>query len=524
MKKSLSLLMIMILISSAIYSQNENIPLPVNTGNELVSLELKNIDVIEVIKILSRKGKLNVIIGPNVRGRITMFLNDVNIMTALKSVLESASLAFIEQDGIYNILPAKEYEVSFGRPFYNHKNLTIISVKHAFASDIAFSLAKLKPKAIIIVDERTNSLLVNDSPQNISDIRKTVSEIDREIITDNFEIRHLSQKQTEELITLLLGKKGSFYFNPMISQVVIKDYPENVKKIITLLKAHDIPAQIVTRTYELDYAQFDSIEAKLKLILTPDVGSVIADERTNKILVSDLEFCFEKIERLISEYDTKDRQVLIEAKIVQVILNDQFQWGINWQSVISELNGSNMGLKLMSAYDMNNDLVKGVEFAESVNQLGKVPDLMTQTADTTTTTLTTSVDEDGKESSTSNRIRTITSTNEVISSENTPFNTNISYPTDGGARIIATGTIEGYQFEGVLNALKTLGDTKVLSSPRIITLSNKAAKIEVASKEAYVTSTTLTPGSGPSSTSENVTFLDVGIILEVTPVINQNEF
>jgi type II secretory pathway component GspD/PulD (secretin) len=464
-------------------------------------------------------------VGPNVRGRVTMFLNDVKLKEALFAVLESASLAYVENDRIMTILPEKEYEAAYGRRFYDNRSLHVVPVRHAEAGEIAASLSKLEPRAVILVDERSNSLLIRDAPENLEQLERAAREMDRPVVTGDYIVRHLERKQAEELAKMLLSRKGAVHFNEATRRMTVRDHCENVEKILALLESHDVPARTVTRAYELDYAKFDSLEAKLKLVLTPDLGTVIADERTNKLLVSDLETNFEKIEQLIAEYDSRDRQVLIEAKIVQVILNDRFQWGINWQTVIRELNGSNLGLRLTSAFDASGDIISNVDFAESIDSINRVADRSASgRSETATTTVTTDIDADGKETQTTNIVRTLTESNETAASESVPFHTQIGGPTEGGARIVAVGSIEGRQFEGVLNALESVGDTRVLSSPRIITLHNEPARIQVASKEAYVTSTTVTPGSGPSTTSENVTFLDVGISLDVTPEINKDRF
>jgi type II secretory pathway component GspD/PulD (secretin) len=70
-----------------------------------------------------------------------------------------------------------------------------------------------------------------------------------------------------------------------------------------------------------------------------------------------------------------------------------------------------------------------------------------------------------------------------------------------------------------LNALVSKSATKVLSSPRVITLNNRQARIQVGDRIPYSTTTL---GAGGVS-QESVTFVDVGIILNVTPTINANE-
>jgi general secretion pathway protein D len=80
------------------------------------------------------------------------------------------------------------------------------------------------------------------------------------------------------------------------------------------------------------------------------------------------------------------------------------------------------------------------------------------------------------------------------------------------------------QYKSVLDLLRIIGETKILSSPRIMALNNQEAKILVGTKEAYITSTTSQAGSGSTVTSQTVNFVDVGIKLFVTPTINRDDF
>ena len=79
---------------------------------------------------------------------------------------------------------------------------------------------------------------------------------------------------------------------------------------------------------------------------------------------------------------------------------------------------------------------------------------------------------------------------------------------------------DGYE---LLRYLERLGQTKVVSTPRILVTNNQEAKIHVGTREAYVTTTTTT-GQTTSTTAEEVQFIDVGIQLAVTPLINSDGF
>ena len=71
--------------------------------------------------------------------------------------------------------------------------------------------------------------------------------------------------------------------------------------------------------------------------------------------------------------------------------------------------------------------------------------------------------------------------------------------------------------------MQTLGKSQVLANPKLAVVNNQEAKIHIGEKQAYVTTTTST-GSTTNTISEEVTFVDVGIQLSVTPTINDDGY
>lgn len=82
-------------------------------------------------------------------------------------------------------------------------------------------------------------------------------------------------------------------------------------------------------------------------------------------------------------------------------------------------------------------------------------------------------------------------------------------------------TLTGGQYGAFMNALKTDARFEILSTPRIFTSNNSTAEINISQSLPYVTSTQ-TNANGVSTF--NYSFLDVGIILTVTPRITSNGF
>ena len=79
-------------------------------------------------------------------------------------------------------------------------------------------------------------------------------------------------------------------------------------------------------------------------------------------------------------------------------------------------------------------------------------------------------------------------------------------------------------FDVLVKYLQTLGKTKILSNPTLSVVENQEAKIHVGERQAYIT-TSITVGSGGTkTTSEEVTYIDVGIQLAITAQINEDGY
>ncbi len=98
-------------------------------------------------------------------------------------------------------------------------------------------------------------------------------------------------------------------------------------------------AQVTTRS-ETDF--WDNLEKSLKLLVGEEGGrKIIADPLSGTVLVRAMPRELLDIQHYLDSLQVSvNRQVIIEAKIIEVRLNDQFQAGINWTSLIDLQGGS----------------------------------------------------------------------------------------------------------------------------------------------------------------------------------------
>ncbi len=121
----------------------------------------------------------------------------------------------------------------------------------------------------------------------------------------------------------------------------------------------DTGENLRTATFRLRFATARTLTDSVKKLLST-TGSVIADERTNSLIVRELSANIDNVRRFVDDIDIKDAQVLIESKILQATRRFGrslgIQWGINKDSgtvrvqgvedVGTSQNGNNLNVNL----------------------------------------------------------------------------------------------------------------------------------------------------------------------------------
>ncbi len=383
--------LILSLLPAPIYGEGLDAP-PGSGDPGKISLDFKGMDIVDVLKLLAQRGEMNISVSKTVRGKVTIFLKDVDIQDAFEIVISSNGLAYDIKGGIINVMTERDYEQLYGTRFDDKKEIRIFQLKYAKAAAVSKALSQVKTKiGKVVIDEASNTVVVIDAPQSVN----------------------------------------------MAARMIRK---------------MDIPTE--TRIFGLDYATAEDVKAKIEERLTTDVGSIQVDERTNKIIVTDMGNKMPEIERVIAELDEKTQQVLIEAKILQITLNDEFKMGVNWDYI----------------FHVGYNIAAGSNFTNA--GLGNI-------------------------------IRAATGS------------------TTGGAFQI--GALNDQRHQYVIEVLESIGKTEILSAPRITVINNEEASILVGSSRPYATSGT-TIGDTLSETTQNVTYVDLGVKLHVTPTINRDGF
>ncbi|MRG96476.1 type IV pilus secretin PilQ [Polyangium spumosum] len=234
-------------------------------------------------------------------------------------------------------------------------------------------------------------------------------------------------------------------------------------------------APLETRLIPVNYAAAKELQARGKDLLSPR-GSLAVDERTNVLVARDVAGNLDQMEELVRALDTQTPQVLIEARIVEATSRYLRDVGIQWggDTTFSSATGNPTGLV----------------FPSRIGLVGGASDQATPT---------------GGLSPFENRV------------QNPNFAVNLPAITGtglGGALGLSLGSIDNTVNLAVrLSAAEASGLLRIVSSPRILTLDNR---------EARISQGTLIPFSQISAQGVQTTFQEAKLQLLVKPHVTSD--
>ncbi len=220
------------------------------------------------------------------------------------------------------------------------------------------------------------------------------------------------------------------------------------------------PEPLVTRIIQLKFANPSNMVFAVQGSLTDKRSKVTPDVRTSQLVVVGTEKELIEVEHMIERLDTQTKQVLIEARMIETSMNPHTSKGIDWSGTLANQNIA-----------FGNNLQKNSADVSLNNTLSQgFPKMLWHTAK--------------------------------------GFNP-------------ATAFLDADGVNAVFSFLNKDSEAKVLSSPRTVTLDNEMATISVTRATPIFKNTAGTQGSPGGS---EVTYTNLGVILNVTPRISANNF
>ncbi len=258
----------------------------------LISLDFKDADINNILRILAEFSGLNIVTSEDVKGKVTVKLQNVPWQQALDSVVRASKLAYVQEG---NIIRVDKLE-----------NLT----KEAEA---AF---RAEQREVEIQQRRKEA-----------DLRLSEQERAAAIARQEFEVK---RKQLEDFLA------------PLSEEVFKLKYAHvGVKRVSTI----DFLTDIVTTNEERGVEEaitggVKKEEGKSAGMLSPR-GSLTTDQRTNSLIVRDIPDYLAKIREFVDKIDRGAPSVLIEARLVEMSRQDARSLGVIWGGAWTPRTGTN---------------------------------------------------------------------------------------------------------------------------------------------------------------------------------------
>jgi len=492
------------------------------SSKKYVTIDFDNVEIGVLVKFVSELTGKNFIIDDKVKGKVTVIspkkIPVEDVYKVFLSVLEVNGFTVVPSGDMTKIIPAalareKSLETRIknepGSP--DDRMVTqIVSLERANPDEIKRVLDPIISKSSsVLAYPPAGILVITDYLSNIKRLQEIISALDVEGAGDQLSYIPLVNASASEVVKSLntIFQQRQTKANAIkvvadsrTNSVIILGSgadTESVRKLIAFMDK-DVPrGESNIQVYYLqnsiaeDLAKvLNSIKdsgaaasaagstAGAQKVTTPVISKnvqVVPDKATNTLVIMAEREDYKVLENIIKQLDVPRAMVYIEALIMEVNATKDFKLGVEWRGLT------------------DTGKISGTDTGQSAAFIGS-----------------------GGASSTTvggySVLDTLTTT---------------AFPAGFTLGIVGAGiTIGGVTFPNigaVIQAYKTDTEVSILSTPQIMTLDNEEAEINVGSNVPYITQ------QQQSTTSTLVgyntyEYKDVGVILNITPHINQENF
>ncbi|MEE4295254.1 MAG: secretin N-terminal domain-containing protein [Wenzhouxiangella sp.] len=461
-------------------------------------LNFNDADIRSLIQAVAEMTGRNIIIDPQVSGRITVAstqpLVGDEIWAVFQSILQVHGFTAVSDENVTRILPDVNARQD-GRVPVDGMGLNgddpvtrLLKLEHVRASEASQLLRSLLPQSAYMAHhEPSNTLIIADRAANIRRIETIVRRLDaaNDQEVEVIALSHADASEVVRMLNRLYADSGSetALADERTNTVILAGDPSRRLRLRTLISHLDTPLESdgSTQVLRLRYATADTLVPVLEGLLELDGEEgqrvrIQAHQDTNALVISAPPALFRSIESVINQLDIRRDQVLVEAIIAEVAVDTSRELGVQWQAFSSGDSG----------------LFGGTNFQGGGNNILNLSAAAGQVA------------EDG---------------NLFLPGRGM----NLGY-VRGRSSLLG---IELLEIGALARALSQDANTNVLSTPSIVTMDNHEASINVGQEVPFLSGSFSTQGiatgDGQVNPFQTINREEIGVKLNVTPHINEGD-
>ncbi|MCH7821865.1 MAG: type II secretion system secretin GspD [Proteobacteria bacterium] len=485
------------------------VTLPAWSQQTTITPNYKEADIRQIIEAVGEVTGKNFIIDPRVNAKVTMLsttpMSPDAFYEAFLSILQVHGYVAIKSGDVTKIMPdatARQYAGPLGTAGAAGADdiiTQVLQVHNVGAAQLVPILRPLIPQyGHLAAHPGSNMLIISDRAANVHRIISIVRRIDQANDEDIVVVRleHASASEIVRILTTLAQQPRSdgmpvttsLVADARTNSVLIGGDKSERLRLRALIAHLDTPLEDGgdTQVRYLRYADAEELATKLQQHFTSqvqaaasqaaagsaaDTVSVWADTQTNALIVNAPPKMMRSLMLIVDKLDIRRAQVLVEAIIVEVIVDKTSELGITW-AVGSDSANSPIGITNFP------------DFGPGVVQIGAVAG-----------------------------------------------SGGLVDPTGliGEGLTIGLGRISdtGISFAGIIRALQGDANTNIISTPSIVTTDNEEATLNVGQEVPFVTGSYSSAGAagniGGVNPFQTIQRQQIGVKLQITPQINEGD-
>lgn len=462
----------------------------------------KNADIHEFVAQVAEITGKTFVIDPRLKGSVTVIseepMDKQGVYALFLSVLRlhnftavpSGDVIRIQQNATGKQTPGTSGDLSSVAP--EELVTRVIAAQNVDSAELVKILRPLIPQYGHIASvAEPNVVIISDHADNIIRLKRIIANID---VSDEEDVVMVPLKDAwvgtvvailEKVAPEQIGRNAKgpqriqIIANERNNSLVLRGKPRPIAEVLKIVDKLDQPSTTTdaTQVIPLRHADAVNVAAILNGVSSgrapAEEGAVVeettiqADETLNAIVVRADPGTMSELLEIIKKLDVRRSQVLIEAAIVEVTIDNQRDIGV--EMAAADLSGETVPLVSTTL-----DGIIGPLLSNIIGDNGEINPLPALTA--------------------------------------------ADRPTLAAAKI----DLDGISFGAVITALATSSNANLLSTPSILTLDNQEAHILVGREVPFRTGSFTTTGDGTSNPFTTVQREDVGVELTVTPHVHDN--
>lgn len=491
---------------------------PASSMAQEYTVNLKDTEIQEFIQFVADVTGTTIVVDPSVKGKVKVIsskpVSKSELYDLFLSILDVHGYTAVRTGNVIRIIQNKDARSSpvevleGGDALGNDEYVTqVIRLENVSAAKLIPVLRPLVPQqAHMAAYAPSNAIIISDVRSNINRILEVIDRMDQSAVrtTEVIKLRYaVAEDVVQMLQTLEKKNKGegaeadeevTLVADKRTNSVVVTADELNGQRIKDLVSYLDTPLEQSgnVKVIYLEYANAKEVAEVLTRVMqnitrmdetgdrkrsTDSNSTIEADEGTNALIITADADEMAALEAVIARLDIRRAQVLIEAIIVEMDINE----------------GQELGLQWLFAND------SGV-FGSNIS------------------------------SSTAQRNQNAAIANAILGENGA--NEDINAGTLAGSLSQVPGTTLGWgvvdsdlSMAVILNALEKQGNSNILSTPSLLTLDNEEAYITVGQNVPFITGSY--SNTGGANTVQNpfqtIERENVGITLKVTPQVNEGD-